>query len=107
MHRDLLALLVDPVAKSPLGLDVVRESDGEILDGRLQGAAGRSYVITNGIPRFVLTEDPGQRQTERGFAFKWQQRRTYDSPAMRAAARDWLLGRYGFKSASAMAEFFG
>src|SRR2546422_5212132 len=90
MRSGLLPLLVDPVAKSPLQLDVAWEREGEILKGWLRGAGGRSYAIVDGIPRFVLTEDHGQRQTERGFAFKWGERSTYDSPTVHIAARKWL-----------------
>jgi len=35
-----------------------------------------------------------QRQTEAAFGFKWKKRETYESDAMRGAARDWLFARY-------------
>jgi SAM-dependent methyltransferase len=35
-----------------------------------------------------------QRQTSDAFGFKWARRDTYESPAMRDAARAWLVARY-------------
>lgn len=35
-----------------------------------------------------------QRQTEKTFAFKWGQQDTYESEAVKAKARQWLLDRY-------------
>jgi len=35
-----------------------------------------------------------QTQTKRAFAFKWAKRHTYESPALEAAQRQWLLERY-------------
>src|SRR5204862_2205379 len=68
---------------------------------------GRSYSIRDGIPRFVLTKDAGQRQTEDSFGYKWQRRDAWFSPEVVSACRSWLLQRYGFESAEAMRNFFG
>src|SRR5713101_3791791 len=35
-----------------------------------------------------------QSQTEQAFGFKWGRRDTYESPAVKEAARRWLLERY-------------
>jgi len=97
MDRSLLEVLADPVSRTPLILEGQQNGTAsEILDGALRGADGRRYPIVNSIPRFVLTEDEGQRQTETSFGFKWQQRDTYDSPEMRALCQPWLVERYGF-----------
>src|SRR5438876_5739646 len=40
----------------------------------------------------VISE--AQRQTESAFGFKWARRDTYESDAMRFAARNWLFERY-------------
>jgi arsenite methyltransferase len=100
MHKSLVDLLVDPVSKSPLRLEEGESAgDGRVATGKLRGPEGRSYVIRNGIPRFVLTEDSGQRQTEDSFGFKWQRRDSYNSPGMQEHFRGWFLKRYGFASA--------
>jgi uncharacterized protein YbaR (Trm112 family) len=92
MHKSLLDILVDPISKKPLQVEVQQHGAGDdIVEGTLYSSEGRSYAITNGIPRFVLTEDVDQRQTESSFGFKWQQRNTYDSSPMRASAQQWLL----------------
>ncbi len=89
MDRPLLEILVDPISKTPLQVEADRiEGKDLILEGLLKGSEGRSCVITNGIPRFVLTKDADQAQTGHSFAFKWRQRNTYDSPQVLAAAQD-------------------
>ena len=98
MNKSLMEILVDPVSKTPLSLVEREPMDGQVvIEGALRGPEGRAYVITNGIPRFVLTEDQGQKQTEASFGFKWGQRQTYDSPERLGTFRDWLLepGEFG------------
>ena len=107
MRRSLLDILVDPVTKTSLRLEERKtDAEGNILEGVLLGPDERSYPITNGIPRFVLTEDSAQKQTQNSFGFKWRQRDTYDSPAMHAIVRQWLIQRYGFDTIDAMRAFF-
>jgi arsenite methyltransferase len=108
MHRPLLDVLVDPISKKPLQVEVNKYgAEGDIVEGTLRSPEGRSYAITNGIPRFVLTEDSAQRQTERSFGFKWQQRNIYDSPGVHAFTQEWLVQRYGFQSVDEMRDSFG
>ncbi len=107
MHDSLLQLLVDPLLKTPLLLDVSqRGSQGEILEGALRNAAGQVYPIQRGIPRFLLCTDDKQAQTAASFGFKWGQRHTYESASMQAATRKWLIKRYGFANAGAMETYF-
>ena len=107
MHNSLLEILVDPISKSPLDIEATRSVDGHISEGTLRGSDARTYQITGGIPRFVLTNDSGQKQTEGSFGFKWQQRDTYDSPEMFDACQRWIVERYGFESVGEMRAFFG
>lgn len=96
MHPNLLDILMDPVSKTPLRFE------GDAL---ISGSGAR-YAIRNGIPRFVVTEDQGQKQTEESFGYKWQQESSYDTPAVHATARAWLVARYGFADVAAMQRYF-
>ncbi|HSQ23249.1 MAG TPA: methyltransferase domain-containing protein [Pyrinomonadaceae bacterium] len=107
MRASLLDILVDPVSKSPLTLVDEKVNGLEVTEGVLKAAGGASYRIRNGIPRFVLTDDAGQRQTEDSFGYKWQRRDAWYSPEVVSACRTWILQRYGFESAEAMRKFFG
>ncbi len=108
MRKTLLDLLVDPIDRQPLRLEVETESDGgEIVQGILRARDGRAYPVVNGIPRLVLDEDGDQRQTSGSFAFKWRQRETYESPEFLATARRWLVDRYGFSDVNDMRRYFG
>lgn len=107
MRKQLLDLLVDPVTKTPLRLAECDGGDAEVIEGKLTSEEGRSYAVTDGIARFVLTEDADQKQTETSFGFKWQQQQTYASPQMFAACQQWAVQRYGFGSVEEMRAFFG
>jgi SAM-dependent methyltransferase len=106
MHRSLLDLLVDPVARTPLRLQSgAGDSSGDVQEGKLRGADGRAYPVTGGIPRFVLTEDRGQRQTEGTFGYKWRQQHSYDNPGLKSFYGPWFLKRYGFGSVAEAREY--
>lgn len=106
MHKSLLEILVDPISKTPLSLDEKQGASDQVVEGTLRGAEGRSYPITNGIPRFVLTQDQGQQQTGGSFGFKWGQRETYESPEALGTFQKWLVHRHGFRSIEEMRGFF-
>src|SRR5689334_2377601 len=62
--------------------------------GTLLLPAGQ-FLMRDGILRAMSLATPSQAQTAEAFGFKWQHRESYDSPAMLAAIRDWLVARYG------------
>ena len=106
MRQELLNLLVDPVDGSLLTLDNPRHaSDGDIVSGTLLGRA-RSYSVSEGVPRFVFTDDQKQRQTQTSFGYKWRQKSTYDSAASLDQMRRWLVEKYGFGTERNMRAFF-
>lgn len=107
MRRSLLNILVDPISRLPLQIEEQKKGEGDIIiEGSLHSSEGKSYRITNGIPRFVYIEDPKQEQTQHSFGFKWQQRATYDSPQVYSINQQWLVERYGFVDVNQMQEFF-
>ncbi len=54
MRRDLMDILVCPVCKGTLTLNVEQEDDGEILEGSLHCAAcDETYPISEGIPNLL------------------------------------------------------
>jgi SAM-dependent methyltransferase len=59
MYADDLNLLCCPVTAEPLELvDAVMDTDGEIIDGSLRSVpSGKTYLIRNGIPRFVQSSN--------------------------------------------------
>ena len=108
MRKALLDTLVDPVTGTSLQVEAPSRVAGEdILEGVLRSSAGTSYRISRGIPRFVMSDDQDQKQTESSFGFKWKQRDTYDSPQVHMTARKWFMERYGFPNVVEMQDFFG
>lgn len=106
MRDELLPLLADPADRSPLSLsDEQRDAGGDIISGTLRGGSGRAFGIVRAIPRFVMTEDAGQQQTQESFGYKWAQQQSYGSEGMLSRSREWLVSRYGFDSAEAMSAY--
>ena len=105
MRRALLEILVDPVSNTPLRLEEPVEGDGEVVSGTLLGERG-SYPIAAAIPRFVETEDAGQKQTESSFGYKWTKLDSFGSEGMQRELYAWFIGRYGFASAEDMRRYF-
>lgn len=106
MKPELARFLVDPIGLRPLSLVISESDQGEILAGSLCAEDGHNYRITDGIPRFVLTNDEEQAQTSKAFGFKWKKRDTYDSPAAKRNAIRWYLDKYGFESLEAWTGYF-
>jgi arsenite methyltransferase len=106
VRESLLEVLVDPVSKGRLRIEATRTADGEVIEGSLKNDGGQSYRITDGIPRFVLTEDARQKQTESSFGFKWQQRYSYESDEFISRYHQWLREKYGFATDEEMRDYF-
>jgi arsenite methyltransferase len=107
VRRSLLGLLVDPVDGGSLSLEEQASEGEDVMQGRLLGNGGRAYPIEHAIPRFVITADPGQTQTQTSFGYKWAKRDSYGSEGMQSELHAWLLDRYGFESPEEMRSFFG
>lgn len=67
MQRRLLDILVCPECKRELHCTVSAEANGEIIEGQLDCAAcGKQSLVTNGIPRFVETDNYAS-----SFGYQW------------------------------------
>ena len=107
MDRSMIELLVDPYDKTPLELSIDEQTaNGEVVQGLLRSNDGRTYAISEGIPRFSMSEDASQQQTEESFGYKWARRDSFDSPAMMDNMRGWLVEKYGFDDPEAMRRYF-
>lgn len=54
MRHDLMDILVCPLCKGALHLEVTREEDGEIIEGSLTcPACNERYPIEDGIPNML------------------------------------------------------
>ncbi|MDB0074079.1 methyltransferase domain-containing protein, partial [Planktomarina temperata] len=65
----LLEFLCEPKTKAPLALrNAIHDSEGNIVSGILETAAGKCYPIINSIPRFVDLEST---KTVESFGDEW------------------------------------
>lgn len=71
-----------------LGLPALEEGD-------VGTAAGVPLELRGGILRSRSLLSAAQSQTADTFGFKWSRRDTFESEAMRAPIREWLVERYG------------
>lgn len=71
-------------------LGVSALSEGDVVD-----IAGARYLLRDGVLRAKDLPSAAQRQTSETFGYKWGRRDTYESAAVSAATREWLLARYG------------
>lgn len=107
MNESLLDILVDPISAEPLTLNATKQAeDGDILEGTLCAGNKRVYDIHNGIPRFVITTDGKQKQTEASFGYKWQREETYASAQSMKVYAKWLVEKYGFRDLKDMQHHF-
>jgi SAM-dependent methyltransferase len=64
-------------------------------EGGTATAAGVSLEVSGGILRARSLLSAAQAQTADTFGFKWHRRDSFESEAMRAPIRRWLIERYG------------
>lgn len=64
-------------------------------EGAAGSAGGVSVEMRDGILRSRSLLSAAQAQTADIFGFKWSRRDTFESEAMRAPIREWLVERYG------------
>ena len=53
MNRELINILVCPVTKGTLTLNIIEELDDDIITGTLTSPEGRVYNIEQGIPNLL------------------------------------------------------
>jgi SAM-dependent methyltransferase len=70
-------------------------------EGSALTLGGQPFELRAGIPRSRAALAAAERQTGEAFAYKWQQRSTFESPASLARMRAWLIERYGDVASSA------
>jgi ubiquinone/menaquinone biosynthesis C-methylase UbiE/uncharacterized protein YbaR (Trm112 family) len=109
LKRQLLDLLVDPIAHKPMTVEPGQNQGDERLTGLLRSVSGEVYPVVGDIPRFVKTVDEAQLQTQSSFSFKWKQRDSYEwllGKSDDAPQTAWLLEKYGFASTADWARRF-
>lgn len=109
MKAALVNMLVDPGDHSGLDLEVVAQTDDEIMGANLTSRSGHTYEVRGGIPRFLTSQDWDQLQTMHAFGFKWRNEATYawarktGDEGLYAA---WLSEKYGFGSVTDWCRHF-
>lgn len=109
MNSELAGLLADPYDLRTLELEAEVEKDGEVVEGALRSASGRVYPVRASIPRFITTQDAGQLETMRAFAYKWSREASYGwlrQHGDQGFYASWLSEKYGFASARDWCEHF-
>ena len=53
MNRELINILVCPISKGTLTLNIIDEIDDDVITGTLTSPEGRVYKIEDGIPNLL------------------------------------------------------
>ena len=109
MRAALLDLLVDPDDMSRLESRAAVQVGDDVVEGMLTSASGRTYPVSNGIPRFLAARDSGHLQAMEAFGFKWRQPETYlwaRKTGNEGQYSAWLSEKYGFASVSDWCRHF-
>ena len=61
MNKKVLEVLVEPSSRKELQIEAYKVVGENIVEGMLYSDDNKSYVIRNGIPRFVDFYDDNQR----------------------------------------------
>ncbi|MFQ6082107.1 MAG: methyltransferase domain-containing protein [Candidatus Aminicenantia bacterium] len=74
MRPELLSYLVCPECKDSLEINIIKQENGEIIEGKLScGECNLGFPVRNGIPRMALKEDYFLKErTKKNFAFSWR-----------------------------------
>jgi SAM-dependent methyltransferase len=89
MTTDRRARLIPEWLKELMGLAA------DVSEGTRVVCHGQSFYVQDGILRDSSMASTSQEQTSETFAFKWQQRDTFENPAALSRVRNWLRKRYG------------
>lgn len=109
MKPQLAELLADPIDLGPLVLEAAEEREGEVMEGALRAGSGKTYPVTNGIPRFLTASDAGQLQTMKAFGYKWSKESSYGwlrTATDQGVYATWLSEKYGFDSVASWCRHF-
>lgn len=69
MKKEILQILVCPVTKKPLLLEILEENSGHVVRGELVSSGnGARYQIVGGVPRFVASDNYADN-----FGMQWNQ----------------------------------
>jgi SAM-dependent methyltransferase len=72
MHTWLLDLLVCPECRGALRLEAAEQTGESVTTGSLTCGAGHTFLISNGVPRFVRHElNADQARTRDSFGYEW------------------------------------
>src|ERR1700751_5603105 len=108
MHPELLDILVAPSSGAELALE--GELDGsEVLSGELIAGDGSRFVIREGVPRMVPSENSSvavdEGATQRSFGAKWAQYGEEEKDELADFQYRWFDERFGFDDEAALASF--
>ena len=98
MKATLLDVLASPGDRSGLEFDDGNVANGDLLDGVLDAADGRTFAIRDGVPRMApeLESADEQADTRTTFGSKWQTITDEERDTLAVFQHRWFEERFGF-----------
>lgn len=100
MKSSLIPLLVCPTCRGELRAKIKKQTKDEISEGLLKcQKCNEIFLITHGIPRFVVDETKNFVKTEDAFSAKWRTyHKSYHEKKWFNFQRNWYLERFQWKT---------
>lgn len=106
MRSKLLEMLASPTDHGELSIADNRGVDGDIVEGVIAAADGRTFAIHDSIPRMApeLEIADAQADTRTTFGAKWQTITDTERDQLAEFQHRWFEQRFGFEDESALAR---
>ncbi len=106
MKQSLVDYLICPTCSKNLTLKIKKKSKKEIIEGQLICLKRHRFLISKGIPNFVVDKSKTFVKTEDSFSSKWKKyNKTYHSTKWFNGQKKWFLERFGWKTISNFNNF--
>ncbi len=99
MKQSVVDYLICPTCSKNLTLKIKKKSKKEIIEGQLICLKRHRFLISGGIPNFVVDKSKTFVKTEDSFSSKWKKyNKTYHNTKWFNGQKKWFLERFGWKT---------
>ena len=99
MKQTLVDYLICPRCSKNLTLKIKKKHRNEIIEGQLLCLNSHRFLISGGIPNFVVDKSKIFVKTEDSFSSKWKKyNKTYHNAKWFESQKKWFLERFGWKN---------
>ncbi|MEM3065451.1 MAG: methyltransferase domain-containing protein [Candidatus Nitrosotenuis sp.] len=106
MKSNLMSYLVCPLCKTDFTIKNIKKKADEIKEGTLVCSNKHRFVVSDGIPRFVVDTTKDFVRTEEAFSAKWRHHhKNHHAKDWIEFQTNWFLERYEWESLAKFKDF--